>query len=96
MSGRGAGLCGGNSAGGYTSSPAGGRPGAGMGGGNRGSRMGRGMGQRFVGTGRRYNATGFTTANRPESNNSGLQQQMDKMQQQLNNITESIKNLLKK
>ncbi len=94
MTGRGAGLCGGNTTGGFTSS------GAGMGAGNRAGR-GMGMNQNSgLGTGirggRNYNRAGMAAPEAPADNSTGLQQQMDTMQKQLNTIATSIKNLLSK
>jgi hypothetical protein len=76
--GRGAGLCNGNSTGGFTSS---------------------GQGGRNMGGGRRINRQGFGNANATPyqgiqtESATGLQQQMNHMQQQLNNIVETIKQL---
>jgi len=102
MSGRGAGLCGGNSSGGYTSSGNGAGMGRGAGRGTN-STAGRGRG---AGTGNRASNRGGGFFNRLRSandinndtsgnNDSVVQHQLNSMQQQLNSITDTIKKLLK-
>lgn len=100
MTGRGVGLCSGNTTGGFTSGGMGGRFGAGIGAGNgagRGLGMGQNTGRNLGGRGGRcFNRAWVATPTAPADNSSRLQQQMNNMQQQLDTITASIKNLLNK
>ena len=106
MTGRGAGLCNGNQAPGFSSSGTGlGRgtgSGRGMGQGVGQQGMGQGMGQGVGGRGmganrgfKRNNLGGYNPAT-DNATNPALQQQMGQMQQQLNSITDTIKQFINK